>query len=200
MRRGGGAVGGGCNLIDGDRNCPSVSPADCHLPVPGRIFVLTAPGDTVRRARRLRKAMSLPEVLLWQQLKLRPGGFKFRKQHPAGFYVLDLFCAEAKLAIETDGESHDRGDQPVFDAGRDRQLLAHGIATLRIPAGEVLNNLDGGVVHIVETLRNRIPSRHGEVAARSDDGGAVSRGCDGEGGDRNCPSALWAPPRSGEDL
>jgi very-short-patch-repair endonuclease len=94
--------------------------------------------------------MSLPEVLLWQQLKLRPGGFKFRKQHPAGFYVLDFFCAEAKLAIEIDGEAHDRGDQPAVDAARDRQLLAHGIVTLRIPAHEVL-------AVIFEAVRGRLP-------------------------------------------
>ena len=125
--------------------------------------MLTAPGDTVRRARRLRGVVSLPEVLLWQQLKLRPGGFKFRKQHPAGFYVLDFFCVEAKLAIEIDGESHDRGNQPDFDAGRDRQLLAHGIATLRIPAGEVLNNLEGAVVYIVEAVRARLPLHHSSV-------------------------------------
>jgi very-short-patch-repair endonuclease len=122
--------------------------------------VLTAPGDTVHRARRLRKAMSLPEVLLWQQLKLRPGGFKFRKQHPAGFYVLDFFCAEAKLAIEVDGEAHSRGDQPAFDAGRDRQLMSHGIATLRIPAAEVLDNLEGVLVHILEAVRARLPLHH----------------------------------------
>jgi very-short-patch-repair endonuclease len=119
--------------------------------------VLTAPGDTVHRARRLRRAMSLPEVLLWQQLKLRPGGFKFRKQHPAGFYVLDFFCAEAKLAIEIDGEAHDRGAQPAFDAARDRQLLAHGIVTLRIPAHEVLNNLEGVLAVIFEAVRGRLP-------------------------------------------
>jgi very-short-patch-repair endonuclease len=121
--------------------------------------VLTAPGDTVHRARRLRRAMSLPEVLLWQQLKLRPGGFKFRKQHPAGFYVLDFFCAEAKLAIEIDGEAHDRGDQPEFDAARDRQSLAHGIVTLRIPAHEVLNNLEGVLAVIFEAVRGRLSLR-----------------------------------------
>ena len=125
--------------------------------------MLTAPGDTVHRARRLRKAMSLPEVLLWQQLKLRPGAFKFRKQHPAGLYVLDFFCADAKLAIEMDGEAHNRDDQPEFDAARDRQLLAHGIATLRIPATEVLNILEGVLVHILEAVRARLPLHHSSV-------------------------------------
>ena len=121
--------------------------------------MLTAPAQTVHRARRLRKDMSLPEVLLWQQLKLRPGGFKFRRQHPAGFYVLDFFCAEAKLAIKIDGEAHSRGDQPEFDAARDRQLRTHAIATLRISAVDVLNELEAVVVYIVEAARVRLPLR-----------------------------------------
>ena len=119
--------------------------------------MLTAPGTTVRRARKLRRDLSLPEVLLWQQLTLRPGGLKFRKQHPAGFYVLDFFCAEAKLAIEIDGEAHERGDQPRFDAKRDAQLRTHGIETLRIPAVEVLKNIERVEGHIVEAARARLP-------------------------------------------
>ena len=118
--------------------------------------MLTARGSTVHRARRLRQDMSLPEILLCQQLKLRTGGFKFRKQHPAGFYVLDFFCAEAKLAVEVDGEAHGRGDQPAFDAVRNRQLRTHEIATLRVPAVDVLNELEAVVVHVVETVRARL--------------------------------------------
>ena len=119
--------------------------------------MLTASGATVRRARKLRREMSLPEIILWRALKQRPGGFKFRKQHPAGFYVVDFFCAEAKLAIEIDGEAHDRGDQPQFDAARDARLALHGIETLRIPAAELLRNPGGAVIHIVEAVRARLP-------------------------------------------
>jgi very-short-patch-repair endonuclease len=134
--------------------------------------MLTSPGKTVHRARKLRKEMSLPEGLLWRELRLRPGGFKFRRQHPAGFYVLDFFCAKAKLAIEVDGEAHNRGDQSVFDLVRDAQLLANGIVTLRIPAVDVLNKMESVVGYIVETVRNRIPPHYGEVA-RSDGGAAA---------------------------
>jgi hypothetical protein len=47
-----------------------------------------APEQTVKRARRLRKEMSLPEVLLWRELQKRPGGFKFRKQFPQGGFAV----------------------------------------------------------------------------------------------------------------
>ena len=57
----------------------------------------------VTRARRLRKDMSLPEVLLWKHLKGAPEGIKFRRQHPSGELVLDFYCADARLAVEIDG-------------------------------------------------------------------------------------------------
>jgi very-short-patch-repair endonuclease len=97
--------------------------------------------------------MSLPEILLWRHLRQRPGGFKFRKQHPAGAYVLDFFCAEIGLAVEIDGEGHDRGDQPAFDSRRGDWLSLHDIETLRIPAADILRDLDAAVAHIAEECR-----------------------------------------------
>lgn len=125
--------------------------------------MLKASSATVHRARRLRKEMSLPEILLWRQLRQRPGGFKFRKQHPAGAYVLDFFCAETSLCIEVDGEGHNRADQPAFDAGRAEWLGFHGIETVRIPATDILRNLDAAVTHVVETCR-AISARNKEAS------------------------------------
>ena len=56
----------------------------------------------VSNARHLRANMSLPEVLLWQQLRLQ-SDVKFRRQHPLGPYVLDFYCAKAKVAIWPSG-------------------------------------------------------------------------------------------------
>ncbi|WP_324186883.1 endonuclease domain-containing protein [Pelagerythrobacter aerophilus] len=96
------------------------------------------PTRTVKRAKRLRREMSLPEVLLWQQLRSSPRGLRFRKQHPAGRYVLDFFCARANLAIEIDGLAHDMGDRPARDEERDAWLRERRIGTLRILASDVL--------------------------------------------------------------
>ena len=104
---------------------------------------------TVKRARKLRGEMSLPEGLLWRALRARPGGLKFRRQHPSGVYVLDFYCADARLAVEIDGEGHGMGDRPARDAVRDAWFARAGIATVRIPAREVLNDLDAVVRGIV---------------------------------------------------
>ena len=119
--------------------------------------ILNAPIRTVKRARRLRRDMSPPEAMLWQQLRQRPGGHKFRRQCPQGAYALDFACLEARLAIEVDGESHDRGDRPDRDRARDADIAARGFATLRIPAGEVYRNMDGVVAGILEACRTRGP-------------------------------------------
>ncbi|MEJ5975435.1 endonuclease domain-containing protein [Novosphingobium sp. PS1R-30] len=86
--------------------------------------------------------MSLPEVLLWQRLKSRPNGLKFRKQHPAGPFVLDFYCHEARLIVEVDGAAHDMGDRPERDEARDRHFHALGFHILRIPATDVLRDPD----------------------------------------------------------
>jgi very-short-patch-repair endonuclease len=111
------------------------------------------PASSVRRAKKLRRQLSLPENLLWQLLRQSPNGHKFRKQHPAGPYVLDFFCARANLAIEIDGFAHDSGDRPERDAQRDAWLAEHRIDTLRIAAVDVLKDaveVAGAIVAMIE--------------------------------------------------
>jgi very-short-patch-repair endonuclease len=91
-------------------------------------------------ARALRKTMSLPEGLLWRELRARRGALKFRRQHPVGRFVLDFYCAAAKCGIEIDGIAHDMGAQPHADASRDAWLAEHGIRVVRIAAGDALDD------------------------------------------------------------
>ena len=114
------------------------------------------PKSTVERARKIRRTLSLPEVLLWQVLRTSPSGHKFRKQHPAGPYVLDFFCAKANLAIEIDGSAHDIGNKPERDMKRDQWLAEHRIDTLRIPASDVLHNTADVADMIVMVVRDRL--------------------------------------------
>lgn len=116
--------------------------------------------SAVKRARARRRDMSLPEVLLWQQLRRRPAGLKFRHEHPTVGFSLDFYCSDALLAIEVDGEAHDRGDRPERDARRDAWLPAREIMTLRIAAVDVLRDLDAVVRGVVEEARSRLPLRH----------------------------------------
>jgi very-short-patch-repair endonuclease len=114
----------------------------------------------VQRSRARRREMSFPEVLLWQVLRKRPGGLKFRHEHPTGEFSLDFYCSDAQLAIEVDGEAHARGDRPERDSRRDAWLAANGIATMRIPAVEILRDLDAVVQGIVAEARSRLPLHH----------------------------------------
>ncbi len=91
-------------------------------------------------ARQQRKAPSLPEGLLWRELRGGRGGLKFRRQHPVGRFVLDFYCAAAKCGFEIDGIAHDMGNRPTRDAERDDLLARQGVRVVRIPAREVLDD------------------------------------------------------------
>ena len=100
------------------------------------------PRKTVERARRNRREMTLPEIILWQWMRKHPADLRFRHQHPPGPYSPDFYCPSPKLAIEVDGEAHNRGDQPQRDAERDAWVASKGIRTLRVAATDILYNLD----------------------------------------------------------
>jgi very-short-patch-repair endonuclease len=137
--------------------------------------VLRTPIKQVKRARELRREMSLPEVLLWQELRKRPGGYKFRRQFPTDRVTTDFACLQRRLIVEVDGEGHSFGDQPRRDAARDRLLQRDGFTIMRIPARDVLRNMEAVLRYIVATCSELGPLHHA----------ATRRG---------------PPPRAGEEL
>jgi very-short-patch-repair endonuclease len=106
-------------------------------------------------AKRLRKEMTPPGIALWLALRANEEGLRFRKQHAAGPYILDFYCAPARLAIEVDGEAHNRGNLPQRDATRGAWLVAQNIQVLRYPAREMLANLDDVVRQITSVALQR---------------------------------------------
>ena len=112
---------------------------------------LTGSENARSNAKRLRREMIAPEIALWQALRRNAVGLRFRRQYPAGSYVLDFYCASARLAIEVDGEAHERGQRPVKDVERDTWLRSQGIRVLRYTAKDVLTNLDGVARHVLQT-------------------------------------------------
>ena len=118
--------------------------------------MISGPRDTVKRARKLRSEMSLPETVLWRELRKRPGGHKFRRQHPAGIFVLDFYCAKARLDIEVDGWVHNNPARAELDRSRSNFLRSQGIATTRVPAQRVLEDLEAVVRRIVVICDERI--------------------------------------------
>jgi very-short-patch-repair endonuclease len=72
-----------------------------------------------------------------------------------GPYVLDFYCARARLALEVDGWRHGVGDRPTRDTRRDAWLLEQGVRTLRIEAAEAVRDPDGvadGVMRLAAEL------------------------------------------------
>ena len=113
--------------------------------------------DALLNAKRLRREMSLPEVLLWNRLRGKPLGVKFRNQHPIENYIVDFYCAAKRVAIEIDGIAHDMGDRPGRDEKRDTRLRSYGIEVVRIAAAEVLRDADGTAQAIVKLCLDRPP-------------------------------------------
>jgi very-short-patch-repair endonuclease len=103
------------------------------------------------RARYLRKNMTLTEWRLWLKLRGRQlDGWKFRRQHPIGEYIVDFYCPAARLVVELDGSSHDDGT--AFDYGQRRQawLESQGYRVLRFRADYPEQNYLEGVWDTIE--------------------------------------------------
>jgi adenine-specific DNA-methyltransferase len=100
-----------------------------------------------RLQRRLRNEMTDAEKALWKVLRCRQvSGFKFRRQHPFGDYILDFVCLERKLVIEVDGGQH--GERTKYDEIRTEDLLTAGFRVLRFWNTEVF--------HEIEAVKERI--------------------------------------------
>ena len=126
---------------------------------------MRAPSQTIANARRLRRSLSPPEAQLWSRLRERaPGAPVFRRQHPFGPYVLDFYCAKARLAVEIDGMSHDLADRPERDARRDAWLRERGVTVLRVPAIDVtrrIEEVEDAIVRLAAELSPLHPASHG---------------------------------------
>ena len=112
--------------------------------------MITGPRDTVKRARQLRSEMSVPERILWRHLRGRPRGLKFRRQHPAGAYIIDFYCARLRLAIEVDGWAHDSAETIKRDQAKSAFLRSQGIATTRIPAAAVMDDIEATITRLLD--------------------------------------------------
>ena len=102
-------------------------------------------------ARRLRKVPTDAEIRLWYYLRRKQlEGFRFRRQHPMGRYVVDFFCAEANLIVEVDGGQHAESEH---DAVRTEWLQECGCRVIRFWNNDVLTNTEGVLLAILEALR-----------------------------------------------
>jgi very-short-patch-repair endonuclease len=97
----------------------------------------------------LRTNGTAAEATLWRALKsAQLGGYKFRRQHGVGPYVLDFYCPAARLAVELDGASHADVVGQAHDTERDVYLRALSIRVLRFENKLIWSNFEG-IIHAI---------------------------------------------------
>ena len=103
--------------------------------------------DIVPIAKALRKNMTKEEKLLWYDyLRLHP--VRFSRQKVLGKYIVDFYCARAKLVIELDGSGHYTEEGKRYDTERTAFLEKYGLTVLRISNAEIHENFHGVCLYI----------------------------------------------------
>jgi very-short-patch-repair endonuclease len=112
-----------------------------------------------KRQRALRANMTDAEQSLWKVLRGRQfSGYKFRRQHPFGNYILDFVCLENKLVIEIDGSQH--FSQSEYDETRTQLLQSAGFQVLRFWNNEVFDEFEAVKIKIWLTIQELLSHPH----------------------------------------
>ena len=109
-----------------------------------------------QRAKELRQAENLPEVLFWTQVtKARFHNIDFDRQRVIGNYIVDFYIKKLGLVIEIDGKSHDGKEE--YDAQREEYLISLGLKVYRIQVNDVMKNMK----YVLKALENYIVEMYG---------------------------------------
>ncbi len=98
----------------------------------------------------LRTNQTPQEILLWSMLRREKLGFKFRRQHSIGGYIVDFYCPNKKLVIEIDGSQHFINQE--YDKNRSKYFEGLGIKVIRFTNSEINTNIDGVILKIKTEL------------------------------------------------
>jgi len=104
-------------------------------------------------AKDLRANLTEAEEKLWKSLRgNKLEGYKFRRQHPLGLYIVDFYCHSLKLAIEIDGEYHFTEKQKLMDDNRTKEIEFQGVNVIRFTNQEVMND----ITQVIEKIKSFI--------------------------------------------
>ena len=106
-------------------------------------------------ARTLRKNMTPWERKLWYEF-LRNYSVRFQRQKAIGNYIVDFYCAKAKLVVELDGSGHYNIQQTEKDRVRTKELEDTNLMVIRICNLDIDNNFDGVCQYIDITVKSRL--------------------------------------------
>ena len=111
----------------------------------------------LEKARELRKRMTESEKILWEELKTKKLGIKFRRQMPFVFedyhFIVDFYCSEKKLIIEVDGEIHDDQEVKGYDKFREEVFKQDDYKIIRFKNEEIINNLEEVLTKIKSIIK-----------------------------------------------
>ena len=111
--------------------------------------------NNVHIAKVLRKNMTKEERHLWYDF-LKEYDTKFLRQKPIGNYIVDFYCAQAKLVIELDGSQHYKEINVEKDTERTKFLKQYGLTVIRIPNNQVTQNFSGVCEYIDLLLKQSL--------------------------------------------
>lgn len=114
--------------------------------------------NLLQRRKELRNNATPEEILLWLRLKNFQAGFKFRRQHSIGGYIVDFYCPAKKLVIEIDGPQHFKKENREYDKIRTDYFEGLNIKVLRFTNSEVSMGTEAVVNRIKEELTTPSPS------------------------------------------
>ena len=107
------------------------------------------------RAKELRKNMTPEERHLWYDF-LRFHSVRFLRQKVIDGYIIDFYCASARLAVELDGTQHNAPEHREYDAERERCLNGWGIEVIRFSNQEIHSKFSDVCRKIDETVQERM--------------------------------------------
>ena len=158
-----------CFSRAGLKGQPAVSHSEIFRLIPLFLLLMKKPRErsmfyeantkTFRNARLLRASETPAEKLLWTYLcKKQLSGFRFKRQHPVSNYVADFYCHRAKLVIEIDETYHNSRQQKLYDKIRNEDMRALGLHVLRFSTNEIVQDIEGVISLINQTLKRSPPA------------------------------------------
>lgn len=107
-------------------------------------------------AREHRHPLTPAEAKIWSRVRNRGLSFKIRRQHPIWRFIADFYCAEARLVIEIDGDSHAAPEQEDYDRARTEWLEERGYKVIRITNEDVHKRLENALNEIYLNCEERV--------------------------------------------
>ena len=108
----------------------------------------------IEEAKRMRKEPTYAEAALWELLRDKKLGDKFRRQHLIDYFIVDFVCLSKNLVIEVDGGYHSDPTQKEYDQQRTLYLNEKGFKVIRFTNEEVIGNTEVVLTKIKDILVN----------------------------------------------